>query len=717
MLERFKPPYSLKTILLCAVAGTLLVMAGVFSMLTSSNAPVAVMLMAVGLALIGLRWVLERLLGPVETLSSFAQELPRNIGQRIDLPTYSLEAHQLALAMNQASQNIFEQVSQVQAIVNTAPDAIMGLNKNGLVMSANPACSSLFGRDEAHIQGLSVEACIPGLNAQRLDGFFGQVHRDYGRPLRIVRQDFFGTRADGTLFPVQISLGEVKDNARLSYACIVRDMTDERATQESSELYERALASSHNAVFIINAKMSSQPIVFVNEAFRQVFDLKPHQVLGRNLEQLTVEQSHNEGFVELNAAIREQRNTSATITLVLSDAREIIAKVSLSLVMSAGNDLTHFVGIVSDVTAHIRAEKAIAERSAQLDTIFSLSPDGFVLFDDRERLMFANPAFERMTGRTWMSVSDPLSLELFESALGGLCHHDHPMGLIAQWGEGGDPSHSRVQLARPQHRVLRAELRRSLVGRGETILYFRDITHEDEVDRMKSEFLASAAHELRTPMVSIFGFTELLLRRKFKEDRQADMLETIHRQSGLLVKMINELLDLARIESRRGLDLDISAHSLQELVHNSVKGLMRADQDRQVTLLEIPEVQVLIDPEKMQLALSNLLSNAFKYSPQGGEVSLSARLQTDGDQCFAVLEVQDHGIGMKQDQVSRAFERFYRADTTGNIPGTGLGLSLVKEIAELHNGRAELVSEPGQGTLARLYVPIDKSTMGLTLVA
>jgi signal transduction histidine kinase len=112
-----------------------------------------------------------------------------------------------------------------------------------------------------------------------------------------------------------------------------------------------------------------------------------------------------------------------------------------------------------------------------------------------------------------------------------------------------------------------------------------------------------------------------------------------------------------------------------------------------------------------------LLSNAFKYSPQGGEVSLSARLQTDGDQCFAVLEVQDHGIGMKQDQVSRAFERFYRADTTGNIPGTGLGLSLVKEIAELHNGRAELVSEPGQGTLARLYVPIDKSTMGLTLVA
>jgi signal transduction histidine kinase len=265
--------------------------------------------------------------------------------------------------------------------------------------------------------------------------------------------------------------------------------------------------------------------------------------------------------------------------------------------------------------------------------------------------------------------------------------------------------------------VVRGELRRNMVGRGETILYFRDITHEDEVDRMKSEFLASAAHELRTPMVSIFGFTELLLRRKYKEDRQADMLQTIHRQSGLLVKMINELLDLARIESRRGMDLLIEAHPLRQLVDHSVKGLMRKDTDRQVTLLDIPEVQVLMDPEKMQLALSNLLSNAFKYSPQGGEVTLGARLLVEQGKHMVVLEVQDQGIGMKPDQVARAFERFYRADASGNIPGTGLGLSLVKEIAELHNGRAELQSEAGQGTLARLFLPVDDSSITLTLVA
>jgi signal transduction histidine kinase len=266
-----------------------------------------------------------------------------------------------------------------------------------------------------------------------------------------------------------------------------------------------------------------------------------------------------------------------------------------------------------------------------------------------------------------------------------------------------------LQFARPQVRVVQAQSRRNIAGRSETILYFRDVTHEDAVDRMKSEFLAAAAHELRTPMVSIFGFTELLLKRKFTEERKTDMLETIHRQSGLLVKMINELLDLARIESRGGLDLKIDAYALTELVQTSVKGLMRADTDRQVDVVTVPDVQVLIDPEKMQLAMNNLLSNAFKYSPQGGSVTLQARIEKKGTEPYAVIEIRDQGIGMTTEQLDRAFERFYRADASGNIPGTGLGLSLVKEVAELHKGRIELRSEYGQGTTACLWIPIAKS--------
>jgi PAS domain S-box-containing protein len=663
------------------------------------------LLTTIAAILLVLPLLLHRSLRPIRQLSALAGHLSDQIGQRIEIQSSSLEARRLSEALNQASHDVARQVARTQVIVNTAAMAIIGLDSEGCVMTANPATTSIFGREEAELQGLPLEQCIPGLGAEVLRSLFGELEDSPSRPYRIVRQDFFGTRMDGTLFPIEISLGQATLNTGLRYVCIVRDVTDERAMQETSELYERALASSHNGVFITNASLASQPIVFVNDAFQKITGLAPHQILGRGVEQLlTVETSDT--LQALLEAMREQRSTSVALQLRLAHGREITAEVSLSPVRSGQGTLTHYIGIVSDVTARVQAEQAIAERSAQLDAIFSLSPDGFVLFDADGYLIFANPAFERMTGRSWSRPGLPKTREEFGHSLAALCHPDHPMPPLLEYGNGEQPWQARLVLARPQHRVVQAQARRNVAGRSETILYFRDVTHEDEVDRMKSEFLASAAHELRTPMVSIFGFTELLLRRKFSEERQADMLQTIHRQSGLLVKMINELLDLARIESRRGLDLHIAPHPLPELVQHSIKGLMLKDTDRQVNVGTIPDVQVLIDPEKMQLALNNVLGNAFKYSPDGGEVCLSVQVRPRNGSDHVVLAVSDQGIGMKPEQLARAFERFYRADTTGNIPGTGLGLSLVKEIAELHHGGVEIESEFGVGTTVRLWVPL-----------
>jgi signal transduction histidine kinase len=172
------------------------------------------------------------------------------------------------------------------------------------------------------------------------------------------------------------------------------------------------------------------------------------------------------------------------------------------------------------------------------------------------------------------------------------------------------------------------------------------------------------------------------------------------------VKMLNELLDLARIESRGGLDMLINPHPLADMVEFCIKGLMLKESDRPVVHDALPALNVLMDPDKMQQALSNLLANAFKYSPQGGRVSLAVRTDTHEGIGYAVMEVSDQGIGMTPEQLERAFERFYRADASGNIPGTGLGLSLVKEIAELHKGRATLQSTLGVGTTASLWIPL-----------
>jgi signal transduction histidine kinase len=135
-----------------------------------------------------------------------------------------------------------------------------------------------------------------------------------------------------------------------------------------------------------------------------------------------------------------------------------------------------------------------------------------------------------------------------------------------------------------------------------------------------------------------------------------------------------------------------------------VQGITHQELGREVSMTVLPDANVMADASKIEQALINLLSNAFKYSPSGGDVSLTARVEERDGEEQIVIEVQDHGIGMTPEQLARAFERFYRADTSGNIPGTGLGLNLVKEIAEIHGGRIELASEPGVGTTASLWL-------------
>ena len=655
------------------------------------------------LVLGSLHIIVRKVLQPLRTLTDFSAQIHTQFGGRLDLPSSCVEVRDLCHAVNQASQGIAAEVGTMQAIVNTASEAIIGLDAHGYVVSTNPSAQSMFGRSAEEIVGHPIGNCLPGLDAEALNAMFGQGMEHAMGISRMTRYDLSGYRADGTPFPVEVSLGEVKQNRNLRYACIVRDLTDERAAQETSELYERALASSHNAVFITNSRMDNQPIVYINDAFQRFTGLPRFEILGESMEILRGSNAEDPGIAELSLAMQEQRATNVTIHRMLADGKLQIAEVSLAPVRSDKGVLTHFVGIASDITARVQAEEAMSERRAQLDAIFSLSPDGFVMFDNRRHMVFANPAVEHMTGLVWPDQRN-VTLSAFEAQLLALCDPTKEPPVLSTESEEGS-WRARLEITRPQPSVIDAQARRNENGRGETILYFRDITHEDAVDRMKSEFLTAAAHELRTPMVSIFGFTELLLRRKFSEERQADMLGTIHKQSGLLIKMLNELLDLARIESRGGQDMRIAAHTISEVVHNSIQGLMLKPTDRTVDLGPLPEDAVLIDPEKMQLALGNLLANAFKYSPQGGKVSLTAHMEDKDQQRFMVIEVTDRGIGMKPEQLSRAFERFYRADASGNIPGTGLGLSLVKEIMELHKGSVTLDSVFGAGTVARLRVP------------
>jgi signal transduction histidine kinase len=208
-------------------------------------------------------------------------------------------------------------------------------------------------------------------------------------------------------------------------------------------------------------------------------------------------------------------------------------------------------------------------------------------------------------------------------------------------------------------------------------------------------------------MVSIFGFSELLLKRQFDDHRRRDLLGTIHRQSGLLVNLVNELLDLARIEARQGRDFTRRLVPLQPLVERTLSGLLVHDDPRKVeTVLPTDPVLVEVDPDKIQQAITNVLSNAYKYSRGQGRIVLDLVTRQVNGATQVGVRVADEGIGMTPEQLRRVFERFYRADTSGNIPGTGLGMAITKEVLELHGGSVDVASSAGKGTTVTLWLPV-----------
>jgi PAS domain S-box-containing protein len=669
--------------------------------------------------------LLRRALAPLQRLALFSRQLVARPGERFEQRPGSWEVAELAEALNEASHTLHTQMAEIraqredsQAILNAVPDALVALDADGRVMQLSPAAASVFGHDPARGRVPTLRALLPELDPATLEErtLGGLYMRSSGA--HILRLETEAHRVDGTPFPADVSLSRTEAGGRVRYTVVVRDITEQRMSLAMLNLYRRALECTTNGVVISDMQLPGQPVFYVNPAFERITGYTPDEAIGRNCGFLAGDDQAQPELEVLAEALRSGGTATVVVRHYRRDGRLFFNELSVAPVAAPDGKVQHYVAVLSDVTERERQRLAIAERSARLNAVFDLSPDGFVVFDQAQRLVYANQAFVAMTGLDLLAGDGDADLAGFDRRFAALCSLSNPGRSVAQALAEGEPATDTLFLEQPDRRVLARAVRRHSGELSETILYFRDVTRETEVDRMKSEFLTTAAHELRTPMVSVFGFTELLLRRPVPEERRRDMLETIHRQASLLINMVNELLDLARIEARQGKDLQRQLCELGPLVRQAAAPFAEQPGGERLSLA-LPHAQALlhVDPEKLHRVLTNVLSNAFKYSPAGGAielVTLEGRLQ----QRPAVgVRVTDHGIGMTPEQLRRVCERFFRADPSGNIPGTGLGMSLVKEITELHGGQVDIASQPGMGTTVTLWWPLALSNAVAALPA
>ena len=242
----------------------------------------------------------------------------------------------------------------------------------------------------------------------------------------------------------------------------------------------------------------------------------------------------------------------------------------------------------------------------------------------------------------------------------------------------------------------------SLVG---SVTVLRDVTFERKVDNLKSQFLSTAAHELRTPLTTLQGFSEILLSKKNLPAESVERyLKYINEESLRLGKIINDFLDISRIESGREISLDKRICRVDNIINRSAEMFSEAHESSHEFVFQRPSknIEWNVDLDKMEQVFKNLYSNAIKYSPDGGRITTSVR----GVNGHTEVVIEDQGQGMSKDEVKNIFDKYYRGENTEkSVPGSGLGMTIVKYILEAHGGSVRVESEPDKGTKVIMCIP------------
>ncbi len=324
----------------------------------------------------------------------------------------------------------------------------------------------------------------------------------------------------------------------------------------------------------------------------------------------------------------------------------------------------------------------------ELETILNQSDIGVIVVDMENRILLISPTAQALfnierdcTGLSAVEAFDePRLLELLREADSGYRNDE----IVLQDG-----------------RVFHAT-RTPIRGIGQTV-FLHDITRLKELDRIKSEFVTTVSHDLRSPLTAILGYVELIDRAGELTDEQKDFLRRVRISVEQIAELVTDLLDLGRIEA--GLDTGMEDAPLAVLAHYAVQGLLAQAQEKGVEIeTRIEEDLPLVhgDPIRLRQMIGNLLENAIKYTPAGGKVRLEAHEEDDQ----LILRIADSGVGIPARDQPYLFDKFFRASNVPrDVSGTGLGLSIVKSIVEQHQGRIWVESQVGEGATFTLVFP------------
>ncbi|MFL5266141.1 MAG: PAS domain-containing sensor histidine kinase [Stellaceae bacterium] len=376
-----------------------------------------------------------------------------------------------------------------------------------------------------------------------------------------------------------------------------------------------------------------------------------------------------------------------------------------------------------------RSETRLQRENALLQSILENIGEGLSVFDRRGRLSARNSRFCELLDLPpdlpiGASLRDILLLQTVRGDFGEGRTDAEAVERCERFYRDVPTIKERVT---PNGRIL--QIRRRAMPGGAVVSVYSDITEikvwerrlmqarsqAETANRSKSDFLANMSHELRTPLNAIIGFSEIISRELFGpigNQKYREYMTDIHRSSLHLLSIINDVLDMSKIEAGK-LELSREGLNITDVVTEVIRMMHERAASRRIELiaqLSIGEVRVWADERAMKQVFLNLLSNAIKFSREAGKVYI--RVAADLPSA-AVVEFEDHGIGMNEQEQERALQPFGQAHsaTTRNYGGTGLGLPITKGLVEAHGGKLTISSRAGCGTVVRVNLPTEEAAL------
>jgi PAS domain S-box-containing protein len=605
-----------------------------------------------------------------------------------------------------------EQLQFQATILRNVSESVVITDLQGHITYWNEGATALFGYTAEEMLGKTPALLYPETQSQL-----------FPSDLKLILEgkDYIGAwqarRKDGTAVWIEVktTLMRNAEGQTIGFIGISKDITERKHIEEASLRLAAIVESSNDAII---GKTREGIITSWNSAAERMYGYLAEEVVGQPVTLLFPPERQEEFASIMEQISRGEKVDHFETMRVRKDGAIIPVSVTISPIYDSEGQINGASTITRDISEQKRLEAEARQSKLQLEVIFQNIADGITVQDKRGHLIYANDAGAKMCG--FSSAQDMLALDL-ESL------RTYYLERFEIRDESGQPlSYSELPAAKAlqgesyTEAVLQYFDRQTGISswslvkaspicdeRGHVqfaVNIFSDLTERMELEQRKDTFIGMASHELKTPITSLKGFTQLLKRRIDKQDMQgsSELLVSIENQITRLTKLIDDLLDVAKIEAGN-LEYAEEPIELNALILEIVETIYQTNSTHTISIHGTAQKQVIGDCDRLGQVFINLITNAIKYSPNAKTVDVSITNAEDE----IVVSVRDYGIGIPQEHQSKVFERFYRIYDAKEktFPGLGMGLYISDEIVKRHGGKIWVESSEGEGSTFFVSLP------------